>query len=149
MDETSESEAGDLRSEDTAVGHAYADEAAPKAVVSRTTLVVSVLIALIVAGIAGVLVGWKIEQERVKEDVENLRPIGTVTAVDDDSVTVRLQTASGSKTYQITDETTVEGNGELEQGATVLIRGARGDGDEREATRIIVLSGEGSEEPSG
>ena len=149
MDETSEPNTGDVRAEDTTVADAAAGEVAPKALVSRTTLVVSVLIALIVAGVAGVAIGWKVEQQRVKEDVENVRPIGTVTAIDDDSVTIELETASGSKTYEITDDTTVDGTGEMEEGATVLIRSSRGDGDQRQATRIVVLGGQGSEETSG
>jgi hypothetical protein len=122
------------------------DGEAPKRGVSRTTLVVSVLLGMLVAGAAGVAIGWKVEQERVKEDVENIRPIGTVTALDDDSVTIELDTADGTKTYEITDRTTVDGTGELAEGATIFIRSWRGgDDDQLQANKIVVLSdGQGS-----
>jgi hypothetical protein len=93
-----------------------------------------------VAGLAGLIIGWKVEQQRVKDDVANIRPVGTVTAVDDDSVTIDLETASGTKTYEITDQTTVEGAGEVEDGSKIFIRSWRRVDGEPRATRIVVLN---------
>lgn len=109
--------------------------------VSRTTFIVSVLAALVIAGIAGLVIGWKVEQQRVKDDLSNIRPIGTVTALDDDSVTIELTTASGSKTYELTERTSVL-SGELEEGATVLIRSWRGVDGGLQANKIVVLPDE-------
>lgn len=110
--------------------------------VSRTTLIVSVLLAALVAGVAGVAVGWKVEQERVKEDVENIRPIGVVRSSDEGSVTIRLLTSNGRRTFAITDDTVVAGpDGDAEgiaEGAVVLVRSHRVDG-EIQAREIIVL----------
>jgi hypothetical protein len=107
--------------------------------VSVTVLIVSVLVAALLAGLVGVVIGWKIEQQRVKDDVSNIRPIGTVTALDDDSVTIRLNTASGSKTYVLTDRTSIDGSGELVQGSTILVRDSQATDGGQQATRIIVL----------
>lgn len=105
--------------------------------VSVTVLIVSVLVAALLAGLAGVVIGWKVEQQRVKDDVSNVRPIGTVTALDDDSVTIRLNTASGSKTYVLADGTSIDG--EMVEGSTVLIRDSHSSDGGLQATRIIVL----------
>jgi hypothetical protein len=111
--------------------------------VSRTVLVVAVLVAVVVAGIAGVAVGWKVEQNRVKDDVKKVRPVGTVTAVDDGSLTVSLQTSSGTQTYAITKGTVVdqarEGEpGDITTGSTVLVKSFSKNG-KLEASEIIVL----------
>lgn len=134
MDETSEPEPQEAIAEDVVPG----EEPAPK-VVSRTVFIVSVIAAILIAGAAGVVIGWKIEQQRVKDDLANIRPIGTVTAVDEDSVTIELQTASGSKTYVINDATNVDGSGEMVEGSTVLIRSWRSQGGELLARKIVVL----------
>jgi hypothetical protein len=142
VDEASES------MEDVAEGDGAGSEEATTqpatAGVSRTTLVVSVLVAAFLAGALGVAVGWKLEQQRVKDDVANIRPIGTVTTIDDDSVTIELETSSGSKTYEITDKTNVEGADKIEEGATILVRASHGGDDGREAEQIIVLEGPSS-----
>jgi hypothetical protein len=116
--------------------------------VSRTTLVVSVLLAAVLAGVAGVVIGWKVEQQRVKDDLANIRPVGTVTALDDDSLTIELENSSETRTYALVERTTVDG--ELQDGATVFIRSWRGGDDgERQATKIVVLNDEvTAEEPA-
>jgi hypothetical protein len=137
MDESSEP-----TSDDTTVAAAEPRPAtAPAATrgVSRATLVISVLLALLVGGVVGAAVGWKVEQERVKDDLSSIRPIGTVTAVDEDSVTLRMRTSDGERTYAITAETELQGADELTEGATVLVRRSSGDGDERAARVLIVL----------
>jgi hypothetical protein len=114
-----------------------------RAGVSRGTLIVAVVIAVVVAGIAGVAVGWKVEQNRVKDDVKNVRPVGTVTAVDDGSLTISLQTASGTRTYVITKGTVVDRArtgelGDVTKGSTVLVKGFTADG-KLQASEIVVL----------
>ena len=52
-------------------------------------------VGLVVAGLlvgagVGLVVGWKVEQQRVKEDIVNIRPVGTVTAITDSSLTMDL-----------------------------------------------------------
>jgi hypothetical protein len=149
VDETSEP-ADDTAVQDTTVVEDAPAERAPKAGVSRAVLLVSIVAALLIGGAAGVAIGWKVEQERVKEDVENIRPIGTVTALDDDSVTIELETASGTKTYEITDRTTVDGTGELAEGSTILIRSWRGGEDgQLQANKIVVLDQGSEEDASG
>lgn len=111
--------------------------------VSRTVLVVAVLVAVVVAGIVGVAVGWKVEQSRVKDDVKKVRPVGTVTAVDDGSLTVSLQTSSGTQTYAITKGTVVDqartGDvSDITKGSTVLVKGFTKDG-KLQASEIVVL----------
>ena len=112
--------------------------------VSRTALIVAVVIAVVVAGVAGVAVGWKVEQNRVKDDVKNIRPVGTVTAVDDGSLTVALQTASGTRTYVIKKRTVVNRTragdlGDVTEGSTVLVKGFSNDDGKLQASEIVVL----------
>jgi Flp pilus assembly secretin CpaC len=112
--------------------------------VSRTALILSVVLALALGGLAGVVIGWKVEQNRVKEDIANIRPVGQITAVNGDSVTVELNTSSGQRTYTVTDGTTVESatagtSADVVKGATVLVKNKRGSGGKLEATEIIVL----------
>ena len=138
MDETSE-----IGPEDTRVSPAVpAQDEPPPGGVSRTVYIVSVVVALLIAGVAGLVIGWKVEQQRVKDDLSNIRPIGTVTALDDDSVTIALQTADGSKTYVLTDRTTVHGSGDMAEGSTVLVRSWRGAEGGLEANEIVVLPDE-------
>ena len=111
--------------------------------VSRTSLIVGVVVALAVGGLVGAALGWKFEQNRVKDDAQNVRPFGLVTAVDANSVTVRLQTgAGGSRTYTLTGNTTVDRaeagtSGDIVKGATVLVR--TGSGGKSEAAEVVVL----------
>lgn len=119
------------------------EAAAARAGVSRTVLVACVLAAALVAGVAGAAIGWKVEQQRVKDDLANIRPIGTIIEVEDGAVTVDLQGAAGAKTYVVDDDTRVDtpagdDASSLEEGTVVLIR-SRSDGDHRRATQIIVL----------
>ena len=111
--------------------------------VSKATLILSILAAALVAGVAGVAIGWKVEQQRVKDDLANIRPIGTVSAVDDDSITVNLSSASGNRTYEITEATVIDGESggdtsALEEGATVLVKSQKTDG-ELEALEVVVF----------
>lgn len=111
--------------------------------VSRSTLVISMLAAALVAGIVGVIIGWKVEQQRVKSDLANIRPIGTVTSVEDGTVTVQLRSASGTRTYEVTDATVIDGESggdtsALPEGSTVLVKSKKSDGD-LEAVEIVIF----------
>ena len=75
--------------------------------VSRTVLIVGIVAAPVVGGLAGTALGWKIEQRRVKDDVANVRPVGKVTAVNGSSLTIALESASGTRTYVVTSATAV------------------------------------------
>ena len=73
----------------------------------------------------------------------NIRPIGTITAVSDDSFTIELRTSSGSREYTVTDGTVIETAegataADLTEGATVLVRSRNSDGD-LQAVEVIVL----------
>jgi hypothetical protein len=143
VDETSEPESKAAVEADPPAGHLSADEPAPRPGVSRKTLIVAVLLAALIAGVAGAAIGWKVEQQRVKDDVASIRPIGVVRASDEDSVRIRLLTASGARTYVITDDTVVagadgEGGAGIPEGAIVLVRAHSVDGEDR-AREIIVL----------
>lgn len=123
---------------------------------SRATLVGGVVAALVVGLIVGGAIGWKVEQSRVKDDVKNakaaarsgaaqqVRPFGVVTAVDDNSVTIRLQTgAKGTRTFELTGDTIVDrglagGKSNIVKGATVLVRPASGS-TQPVATEVVVL----------
>jgi hypothetical protein len=112
--------------------------------VSRTALIVSVVAALAIGGIAGVAIGWKVEQSRVKDDIKNVRPVGTVTAVGDGSFTVDLQTSSGTRTYVIKSGTVVDrakvgDEGDLAEGQTVLVKSFKNADGKLEASEIVVL----------
>jgi hypothetical protein len=107
-------------------------------------LIVSVVAALALGGLAGVVIGWKLEQKRVEEDVQNVRPVGKVTAVDGDTVTILLKTSSGKRTFTLTDRTTVESAetgtaADVVEGATVLVKPGPSSGGNLEATEIVVL----------
>ena len=144
MDETSEPHLQEPTPERVAP-----DEARTPKTVSRPVLLVSVVAAILIAGAAGVVIGWKIEQQRVKDDLANIRPIGAVTAINEDAVTIKLETANGSKTYALTERTQVDGSGEMVEGSTVLVRSWRdGDGN-LEADKIVVLSGPTETNDSG
>lgn len=125
--------------------------------VSRATLVGGVVAALAVGLIVGGAIGWKVEQHRVKDDVknakaearsqvaQNVRPFGVVTAVDGNSVTIRLQTGGdrGSRTFRLTRDTTVDRGiagrpSSIVEGATVLVRPENG-GAQPVAAEIVVL----------
>jgi hypothetical protein len=113
----------------------------------RVSVLVMALVAgaaLVLGGIVGVAIGWKVEQNRVKEDVKNVRPVGTITAVTDDSITVNLRTGSGRRTYALTDATVIDkaesgATSDIKEGSTVFLRTRRGDNGELEAAQVIVL----------
>ena len=112
--------------------------------VGLTALIVSVVAALAVGGLIGVVVGWKVEQSRVKDDVKNIRPVGTVTSVEDGSFTVDLQTASGTRTYVITSGTVVDraevgDEADVAEGETVLVKNFKNADGQQEASEIVVL----------
>jgi hypothetical protein len=109
----------------------------------RAPLAVTAVVALLVGGVAGTALGWKVEQRRVKSDLENIRPIGEITGVSGDTVSVRLSSSDGSREFTVTDETVVNGAtgrsaGDLARGARVLVRVRPGSGD-LEAAEIVVL----------
>ena len=117
---------------------------APREGVSRRVLVLAVILAVVISGVAGLAIGWKVEQQRVKDDIANIRPVGTVTAVTDDSVTVELRTASGTRTYKVTDATVVDGAAggdvsDLAEGSIILVKNKRGNDGKLQATEIVVL----------
>lgn len=112
--------------------------------VGRSTVIALVLVAALVAGAVGAAIGWKVEQQRVKDDIANIRPIGTVTAVADGTITVDLQTADEDRTYQVGSDTRVDSpdDGDLAsvvEGTVVLVRSKRASNGDLEATQIIVL----------
>ncbi|MEQ1787823.1 MAG: DUF5666 domain-containing protein [Acidimicrobiales bacterium] len=111
---------------------------------SRGMWLVSVVLVAAVAGAAGVGIGWKLEQGRVKDDIKNIRPVGTVTSVDAESLSIELITADGARTYVVNDATVVESaaSGDLAdvtEGAVVLVKNRRNDAGDLVATEIIVL----------
>lgn len=112
--------------------------------VSRAVFFLSLAFAIAISGVAGLAIGWKIEQHRVKEDVVNIRPLGTITAVTGTSITVDLRTAKASRMYAITPKTVIENwtGGDvpkLMKGLTILIESRTGSGGDLEATDIIVV----------
>ena len=95
------------------------------------------------AAVIGGLIGWQVEKNRVKDDIANIRPIGTITAVNDDSFTIDLGADHGSREFTLTEATaieTAEGGtpADLTEGATVLVRGRNSEGD-TQAVEVIVL----------
>jgi Domain of unknown function (DUF5666) len=121
-----------------------ADPKPPRNGVSRTVLILSVLAGMAVAGVAGVIIGWKVEQERVKDDIGNIRPVGQVSAVEGDEVTVDLLTSSGSRTYVLTDDTVIHEAASADasavaEGSTVLVKSRRDDDGSLRAVEVIVL----------
>lgn len=112
--------------------------------VSQTMLILSIVVALAVGGLGGVAIGWKVEQRRVKDDVQNVRPVGKVTAVNGTSLTVALETSSGTRTYVMTDKTAVDHaragrKGDIIEGSTVLVKSFHNDQGKLQASEIIVL----------
>jgi hypothetical protein len=102
------------------------------------------VVALAIGGIIGAAIGWKVEQNRVKDDVKNVRPVGQVTAVNGDTLTVRLITSSGTRTYQLTDSTKFDASrsgsaDDVAEGATVLVKSKRGSNGELQATEVVIL----------
>ena len=75
---------------------------------SRTLLVLTAVASLVVGVIIGGLIGWQVEKNRVEDDIANIRPIGTVTAVSDDSFTIDLRSGSGTRDFTLTDATAIE-----------------------------------------
>lgn len=88
----------------------------------------------------GFVVGWKVEQQRVIDDVTNIRPVGTVSAVTDTSITVELLTSTGDRTYAVSDATVFTGGGQddVVKGSIVLVKN-RSDGGNRRAVEVVLL----------
>jgi len=121
----------------------------PRRGITPILTAVIAVVALVVGGAIGVGIGWKLEQNRVKDDVKNIRPVGKVVAVTDDSITVRLNTGSGQKTFALTDATVIDkaesgATADLEKGSTVFVRTRRGDNGKLEAAQVVVLPPEAS-----
>lgn len=140
-DATGESE--DLRSDAEPAGAPSGDPTSRNGV-GRSTLILSVIAAALIAGLAGLGIGAKVEQGRVKDDVKNIRPVGTVTAVTDSSVTVNLVSSKGTRTYQLTDETVVEtadstDASDVVEGSTILVKNRRDADGNLRAIEIVVL----------
>jgi hypothetical protein len=118
------------------------DTGAPKRGMGTAAVVVSVIAALAIGGIIGLLVGWKVEQQRVKDDVKNVRPVGTVTAVNDTSMKVALKTSSGGRTYVITSATKVDpaanGSENIASGDVVIVKSKKVNG-KLQATEVVIL----------
>jgi Domain of unknown function (DUF5666) len=117
----------------------------------RTVLVLTALASLVVGGIIGGVIGWQVQKNRVEDDIANIRPIGTITAVSEDAFTVELRTSSGSREFTLTDATIIETAesgtaADLTEGATVLVRSGRSDEGDLQAAEVIVLP---SPTPSG
>lgn len=110
-----------------------------------TIFVVAVaVVAAAVAGGAGAVAGWQFEKDRAESDIENVRPVGIVTALTGDTMTVRLRTAGGQRVYTITDSTVIDtatdgDAGDIEEGATVLVKSQKGSDGSLDAREIVVL----------
>ncbi len=118
------------------------DAAAPKQGIGTAAVVLFVIAALAVGGIVGLAIGWKVEQQRVKDDVKNIRPVATVTSITDNSMTVALKSSSGNRTYVITDTTKVDpaadGSANIAQGDVVIVKSRRVNG-KLQATEVVIL----------
>ena len=105
-------------------------------------VVLSVIAALAVGGILGLAIGWKVEQQRVKDDVKNIRPVATVTSITDNSMKVALKSSSGNRTYVITDTTKVDpaadGSANIAEGDVVIVKSKRVNG-KLQATEVVIL----------
>ena len=104
-----------------------------------------VAVGLVVAGLLvgaglGLVVGWKVEQQRVKEDIVNIRPVGTVTAVTDSSLTMDLLTSTGVRVFSVSDATVVDGGDQADvvEGSIVLVKSRSGEGGLR-AIEVVLL----------
>jgi hypothetical protein len=104
-----------------------------------------VAVGLVVAGLLvgaglGLVVGWKVEQQRVKEDIVNIRPVGTVTAVTDSSLTMDLLTSTGVRVFSVSDATVFDGGDQADvvEGSIVLVKSRAGEGGLR-AVEVVLL----------
>lgn len=101
--------------------------------------VLGIVAALVVGVLIGGVIGWQVEKRRVQDDVKkvkaaartsaaaNIRPLGVVTAVNGNSVTIRLRGTEGSKTFRVTGDTAVDASSRgrassLVKGAVVLVQ---------------------------
>ncbi len=113
----------------------------------RGPVLLIAIVSLLVGVIVGGLIGWQVEKRRVEDDAANVRPVGTITAVTADSLTMHLASGGGNREYKLTDATAIESaeatTRKLADGATVLVRGRRSKGD-LEAVEVIVLPAKAS-----
>jgi hypothetical protein len=118
------------------------DAPAPKRGMGTAAVVLSLIAALAIGGIVGIAIGWKVEQQRVKDDVKNVRPVGTVTAISDNSMKIALRSSSGNRTYVITGTTkvdpTADGSDSITQGDVVIVKSKKVNG-KLEATEVVIL----------
>jgi hypothetical protein len=143
-------EAGDDRNEGTGSaaataerGGAASDPRRPRRAVAGA--VVAGVAGLLIGGAVGFVGGWQVEKRRIEDDISHIRPVGVVVDVSDDSVTVR--TGGERREYRLSEQTVVDtatlgGPGDIEQGATVIVREGRTDGGEMLAREIVVLPDE-------
>ena len=110
---------------------------------SRGATIGIAIVALLIGGIVGVAIGWKAEQQRVKSDVANIRPVARVTGVSGDKVTVKFISTSGTRTYQLSDATLIDptqkgDRSDITKRARVIVKGTKKNG-QWQATEIVVL----------
>ena len=116
------------------------DGASPSPGRSPLAAVGLVLAGLLVGAGLGLVVGWKVEQQRVKEDIVNIRPVGTVTAVTDSSLTMDLLTSTGVRVFSVSDATVFDGGDQADvvEGSIVLVKSRSGEGGLR-AIEVVLL----------
>jgi hypothetical protein len=116
------------------------DGASPSPGRSPLVAVGLVLAGLLVGAGLGLVVGWKVEQQRVKEDIVNIRPVGTVTAVTDSSLTMDLLTSTGVRVFSVSDATVFDGGDQADvvEGSIVLVKSRSGEGGLR-AIEVVLL----------
>lgn len=116
------------------------DGASPSPGRSPLVAVGLVLAGLLVGAGLGLVVGWKVEQQRVKEDIVNIRPVGTVTAVTDSSLTMDLLTSTGVRVFSVSDATVFDGGDQADvvEGSIVLVKSRSGEGGLR-AVEVVLL----------
>lgn len=116
------------------------DGASPSPGRSPLAAVGLVVAGLLVGAGLGLVVGWKVEQQRVKEDIVNIRPVGTVTAVTDSSLTMDLLTSTGVRVFSVSDATVFDGGDQADvvEGSIVLVKSRSGEGGLR-AVEVVLL----------
>ena len=74
----------------------------------------------------------------------NVRPVGKVTAVNGSSLTIALESASGTRTYVVTSTTAVDRAwpgtaSDVKKGSTVLVKSFHNSQGHLQASEIVVL----------
>jgi hypothetical protein len=119
-------------------------------------LIVAAIVALAVGGLAGFAIGFKVEQNRVKEDLKDraaaappavgarrAQPAGEVTAVSPDSVTIRNARGKNRvinlSTTTVVNTTAQGGPSDITTGSRVLVQGKAAADGSFDASEIIIL----------